>query len=63
MKQKSNQSIGAHLLRSAFYIILVISVSSIPFAVGQRAKQLGRASRSRRLADFRTAFAAPIGAL
>jgi hypothetical protein len=39
VKQKSNQRIGAHLLRSAFYIILVVTVSSIPFAVGQRAKQ------------------------
>lgn len=44
VKQKSNRHIRAHLLRSALYILLVITVCSIPFAVGQRTKQTGAAS-------------------
>ena len=41
VKRKSNQRIRVHLLRSALYISVLVTVCSIPFAVGQRPKQTG----------------------
>src|SRR6266545_434124 len=35
MKKQNNPSIKAHLLRSAFYVLLLLGVSVIPFALGQ----------------------------
>jgi hypothetical protein len=36
MKKQINISIKAHLLRSAFYLLLLLAVCVIPFALGQR---------------------------
>src|SRR5207249_11709152 len=37
MKKQTDPNIKAHLLRSAFYLLLLIAVCVIPFALGQRA--------------------------
>ena len=36
MKKQTDPNIKAHLLRSAFYLLLLVAVSVIPFALGQR---------------------------
>ena len=36
MKKQKKQSIKAHLIRSAFYVILLVAVCVIPFALAQR---------------------------
>ncbi len=36
MKKQINPNIKAHLIRSAFYVILLLAVCVIPFALGQR---------------------------
>src|SRR5438046_2363997 len=36
MKKQTNPQIKAHLLRSAFYLLLLLAVCVIPFALGQR---------------------------
>src|SRR5690349_8200819 len=38
MKRQIHPTIKAHLLRGGFYVILLIAVCVIPFAVAQRAK-------------------------
>ncbi len=37
MKKQINRNIKAHLLRGAFYLLLLVAVCVIPFALGQRA--------------------------
>ena len=37
MKKQTNPDIKAHLLRSAFYVLLLVAVCIIPFALAQRA--------------------------
>jgi hypothetical protein len=36
MKKQTNPNIKAHLLRGAFYMVLLSAVCVIPFALGQR---------------------------
>ena len=36
MKKQTNPNIKAHLLRSGFYLLLLLAVGVIPFALGQR---------------------------
>src|SRR5206468_9749177 len=36
MKNQTDPNIKAHLLRSAFYLLLLVAVCVIPFALGQR---------------------------
>src|SRR5207249_6851888 len=36
MKKRINPTIKAHLLRSAFYLLLLVAVCAIPFALAQR---------------------------
>src|SRR5207247_1899876 len=36
MKKQTNPNIKAHLIRSAFYVLLLLAVCVIPFALGQR---------------------------
>ena len=36
MKKQINPSTKAHLLRGAFYLLLLLAVCVIPFALGQR---------------------------
>src|SRR5258707_1777273 len=36
MKKQINPSVKAHLIRSAFYVILLLAVCVIPFALAQR---------------------------
>ncbi len=36
MKKQINPTIKAHLLRGAFYLLLLIAVCAIPFALAQR---------------------------
>ena len=38
MKKQINPTIKAHLIRSAFYLLLLIAVCAIPFALAQRNK-------------------------
>jgi hypothetical protein len=37
MKKQLNPSVKAHLLRRGFYLILLLAICVIPFALGQRA--------------------------
>ena len=36
MKQQTNPNIKAHLIQSAFYLLLLLAVCAIPFALAQR---------------------------
>src|SRR4029077_18174131 len=36
MKKQNNSSVKAHLIRGAFYLLLLITVCAIPFALAQR---------------------------
>ena len=36
MKKQINPSIKAHLIRGAFYLVLLIAICAIPFALAQR---------------------------
>src|SRR5262245_9991633 len=36
MKRQINPAIKAHLIRSAFYVVLLLAVCAIPFALAQR---------------------------
>ena len=36
MKKQINPTIKAHLIRSAFYLLLLLAVCAIPFALAQR---------------------------
>ena len=36
MKKQINPTIKAHLIRSAFYLLLLVTVCAIPFALAQR---------------------------
>ena len=36
MKKQTNSDIKAHLIRSAFYVLLLVAVCVIPFALAQR---------------------------
>ena len=36
MKKQNNRSIKAHLIRSALYVLLLLAVCVIPFALAQR---------------------------
>ena len=36
MKKQINPTIKAHLIRSAFYLLLLLGVCAIPFALAQR---------------------------
>ena len=36
MKKQTNSNIQAHLLRSAFYVLLLVAICVIPFALAQR---------------------------
>ena len=38
MKKQINPTIKAHLIRSAFYLLLLVAVCAIPFALAQRNK-------------------------
>jgi len=64
MKKQINPTIKAHLIRSAFYVLLLLAVCVIPFALAQRnAKQsaagrmwrLGPPASGSRLSNFATA--------
>src|SRR5690349_17897007 len=39
MKKQANPTIKAHLIRSAFYLLLVVAACAIPFALAQRSSQ------------------------
>src|SRR6478735_12116994 len=45
MKKQTEQNIKAHLLRGAFYLLLLLAVCAIPFALGQ-SRSRGTAKRS-----------------
>jgi hypothetical protein len=46
MKKQINPTIKAHLIRGAFYLLLLVAVCAIPFALGQRnATKRGVASK------------------
>src|SRR6476620_12282683 len=45
MKKQINPTIKAHLIRGAFYLILLVAVCAIPFALAARNTAAGRMSR------------------
>jgi hypothetical protein len=50
MKRQINPTIKAHLLRSAFYLLLLVAVCAIPFALAQ-SRSRGTAKRSVAMPD------------
>ena len=64
MKKQSYPKIQAHLIRGAFYVILLVTVCALPFALGQRKvtkQSVAKLSSARGgLAEARTAFPANI---
>src|SRR5215469_13319836 len=51
MKKQINPTIKAHLLRSAFYLLLLVTVCAIPFALAQRKQDVQRATGPATLPD------------
>src|ERR1044072_5515780 len=47
MKKQINPTIKAHLIRSAFYVTLLLAVCVIPFALAQRNTTKQRVAKSR----------------
>ena len=45
MKKQINPTIKAHLIRGAFYLILLVAVCAIPFALAERNPDAGKISR------------------
>ena len=45
MKKQINPTIKAHLIRGAFYLILLVAVCAIPFALASRNTAAGKVSR------------------
>ena len=45
MKKQINPNIKAHLIRGAFYLILLLAVCAIPFALAARNTAAGKVSR------------------
>src|SRR5258705_8931571 len=60
MKKQINPAIKAHLVRGAFYLLLLLAVCAIPFALAQRntIKQANPASKSKMATKFAGAPAA-----
>ena len=46
MKKQINPTIKAHLIRGAFYLILLVAVCAIPFALAARNTAAGKVSRT-----------------
>ncbi len=46
MKKQINPTIKAHLIRGAFYLLLLLAVCAIPFALAQRNPAAGKVSRT-----------------
>ena len=46
MKKQINPTIKAHLIRGAFYLILLVAVCAIPFALAARKPAAGKVSRT-----------------
>ena len=59
MKKQTNPNIKAHLLRSAFYVLLLLAVWVIPFALGQRSSN-NRAGHAALAASAPTKNVAPV---
>src|SRR5437660_11163676 len=54
MKKQINPSVKAHLVRGAFYLLLLLAVCAIPFALAQRntIKRANPASKSKMATKF-----------
>src|SRR5260221_8735651 len=54
MKKQINPTIKAHLIRGAFYLLLLVAVCAIPFALAQRntIKRAHSASKSKMATKF-----------
>src|SRR5439155_11475966 len=61
MKKQINPTIKAHLIRSAFYLLLLVAVCAIPFALAQR-NTIKSARSAKALQAARSAAKAKIGA-
>ena len=46
MKKQINPTIKAHLIRGAFYLLLLLAVCAIPFALAQSRSRDGRTSKA-----------------
>ena len=65
MKKQINPTIKAHLIRGAFYLILLVAVCAIPFALASRNTAAGKVSRMMPRSHFpslapASAFRAPV---
>ena len=64
MKKQINPTIKAHLIRGAFYLLLLVAVCAIPFALAQRSKlqfnqSAGNQSAANEGADSRRVWKSP----
>src|SRR5712691_9595837 len=51
MKKQINPTIKAHLIRGAFYLLLLLAVCAIPFALAQRNSKVSKQSAGSPRAD------------
>src|SRR5437588_3285995 len=63
MKKQINPSIKAHLIRSAFYVILLLAVCVIPFALAQRTTTKRSMAKSKMAANTKVATATATGSI
>ena len=61
MKKQINPTIKAHLIRSAFYLLLLIAVCAIPFALAQRSKLSSTKARATKAPPTKAQIAAASG--
>ena len=55
MKKQINPTIKAHLIRSAFYVLLLLAVCVIPFALAQRNTRSSRKNTASKSAASKNA--------
>src|SRR5438128_9214768 len=63
MKKQINPTIKAHLIRSAFYVILLLAVCVIPFALAQRTTTKRSMAKSKMAANTKVATATATGSI
>ena len=61
MKKQLNPTIKAHLIRGAFYLLLLLAVCAIPFALAQSKRNQRDRKQSRRQAKCAREHVQPAG--
>ena len=61
MKKQINPTIKAHLIRGAFYLLLLVAVCAIPFALAQRNKMSSTKAQATKAPPTKAQIAAASG--